>query len=228
MKKINSFLLAGLGITLMTITFSSCSKDDSLDFVSTQSRSIVQCRTIAEANKVLVGYLELNNERYVLNISAEDAENLGVSLDLYEKVQEELQTTNALIQTLKNDPNTTLELTNPKSVQETRSNWDSPTLYVAPSGTLSTNGQEEAISGFIWAPAGVRGIEFLCRANAALTPVYNCKTYSSGAWQSKTAIGVLGTNTSVQVPIYVSNDNIRVAFSTSDSNGGIATYQGYN
>lgn len=49
MKKFNSFLLAGLGITLMSITFSSCSKDDSLDLVSTQSRSIVQCKTVAEA-----------------------------------------------------------------------------------------------------------------------------------------------------------------------------------
>lgn len=97
MKKFNSFLLAGLGITLMSITFSSCSKDDSLDLVSTQSRSIVQCKTVAEANKVLVDYLELDNERYVLTISAEDAENLGVSLDLYGKAQEELQTTNALI-----------------------------------------------------------------------------------------------------------------------------------
>lgn len=143
MKKLKSFLCVGVVITLLSIIISSCSKDESFDFISPQSRSIVQCKTIVEANKILVDYLELDNEQYVLNISAEDVEELGISLDLYEKVQEELQTTNTLIQTLKNDPNTILELTDPKSIQKTRSDWSSPTLYFNPSGILSTNGKKK-------------------------------------------------------------------------------------
>ena len=83
------------------------------------------------------------------------------------------------------------------------------------------------MSRFFWAPSGIKGIQFSCRANAAIIPIYNCKTYSSGAWQTKSAVGVIGTNTTIKVPLYVSNDHVQVAFSTSDSNGGIATYRGY-
>lgn len=226
MKKCNFFLAFGLVLTL-SLGVSSCSQDDVLE-VNEQKGNVALCTTRAEANMVLSKYLELNNEQYTLSISAEEAEKLGVPFGLYEDAQRELSTTNALIQKLKNDPNTILELTDPKVAPKSRSNWDTPSLYSAPTGTLRTNGQEEVMSGFVWAPSGTKGIEFLCRANAALTPLYNCKTYSSGAWQSKSAVGALGVNTTVQVPLYVSNDNIRVAFSTSDSNGGTATYQGYN
>jgi hypothetical protein len=87
---------------------------------------------------------------------------------------------------------------------------------------------EEVRSNLIWAPSGTGRIRFSCRTNAALTPVYTCKTYSSGIWNAITKVGISITDTRIDVPLYVSNDFIKVAFQTSDSNGGRAVYEGYN
>lgn len=229
MKKLNLLFVMSL-MAFVTLGMFSCSQNDDLigQPISPKTRSVQVCKTRAQANMALVNYLELVGDKYVLNISQSEAEEIGVPETLYNGAQSEIAKTNEVIKELLNDPNTELELTDPQDIPETRSALDRPTLYSAPSGTLRTNGQEEAMSNLIWAPIGTKGIEFLCRANAAITPMYTCKTYSSGSWQSKTAVGAIGINTTVKVPLYVSNDYIKVAFSTTDSNGGTATYQGYN
>lgn len=227
MKKLNYLLLLSLGV-LLTLGISSCSQED--DFVNStpQTRSVQLCKTRAEANTVLVNYLELVGDKYVLNISESEAEVIGVPANLYAGTLNEIAGTNELISKLKKDPKMEIQLTDPQVALKTKSVWEQPTTYALdPSGTLSTNGQEQKESPSVWAPHGTRGIEFLCRANAAITPAYDCRTYSSGLWQVKTAIGAIGVNTTVKVPLYVSNDYVRVAFSTTDSNGGTATYQGY-
>lgn len=56
MKNYKSISFAILGIALLSIGISSCSKDDGLDFTTVESGSIIQCETIAEANKILVDY----------------------------------------------------------------------------------------------------------------------------------------------------------------------------
>lgn len=228
MKKLNYLFMLGFMI-FMSLGLFSCSQDeDVMDSFSPTTRAVQVCETKAQANLVLVKYLELVDEAYVLNISAEEAEQLGVPFVLYENALSEIATTNEFIKKVKKDSATEIELTDPQKALKSRYIDNFPIPYADPSGTLTTNGQEEATSGFIWAPSGTKGIQFLCRANAAITPIYNCKTYSSGSWQTKSAVGAIGTNTTIKVPLYVSNDYIRVAFSTSDSNGGTATYQGYN
>lgn len=226
MKKLNLLFLLSVCLVL---SISSCSQDDDFINPAPQTRSVQLCKTRAEANSVLVNYLELVGDKYVLNISEKDAEAIGVPTDLYTGTLNEIKGTNELISKLKEDPKMELQLTDPQVALKTRSVWEQSTPYaaLAPSGTLTTNGQEEADSGLVWAPYGTKGIEFLCRANAAITPAYACRTYSSGSWQSKTAIGAIGTNTTVRVPLYVSSDYVKAAFSTTDSNGGMATYQGY-
>ncbi len=169
-------------------------------------------------NSILAHYLELKDGKYLLNISDEIVSKIAIPAVLLESAKEEVAKTNELIAKIKSDPKHVLSLTDPKDPKVT--------LLSAPTGTLTTNGTEEAQSGFVWASYNTAKIRFRCRSNAALTPVYTCKTYSSGSWQSKTAIGTLGSNTTVDVPLYVSNDYIKVAFSTTDSNGGTATYEG--
>lgn len=164
---------------------------------------------------ILVHYLTLENNQYVLNASEETLSKIGVPCEVLSQINEELAKTNEIIITKKADPNCELLLTDPKD------------LRAAPNGTLTTSGQGEVISPFIGAPYGIRGIRFHCRGNAAITPIFTCMTYSSDLWQSRTAIGLIGTITPVEVPLYVSNDYIRVSFSTTDSNGGSATYEGY-
>jgi hypothetical protein len=167
-------------------------------------------------NLILANYLELKDDQYSLNISTEIVEKIGIPIQLLNAAKAEITKTNEFILKAKAEPNHELVLTDPKALFAT-----------APTGQLTTNGQEEAQSGFVWAPYNIRGIRFTCRTNAALTPVYTCKTYSSGLWQARTAVGSLFTNTIVDVPLYVSNDYIRVAFSTTDSNGGSATFEGH-
>ena len=40
---------------------------------------------------------------------------------------------------------------------------------------------------------------FYCQSNAAITPVYTCKTYIFGKWNYGTAVGCLGVETKVKV-----------------------------
>lgn len=228
MKKLNDLFVLGI-MMFVSLGLFSCSQDeDAMNPFSPATRTVQLCTTKVQANLILVNYLELTDETYVLNISAEEAEQLGVPFELYENALSEIATTNEFVKKTKKDPSVEIELTDPQKALKSRNADNFPVPYAAPSGTLTTNGQEEVMSGYIWAPSGTKGIQFLCRANAAITPIYNCKTYSSGSWQTKSAVGAIGTNTTIKVPLYVSNDNIRVAFSTSDSNGGTATYEGYN
>ena len=166
-------------------------------------------------NLILAYYLELKDSKYSLNISDEIVAKSGIPAIVLEEAKEELAKTNELIAQVKSDPKNVLTLVDPKAI-----------ILANPTGTLTTTGQEEALSDFVWAPAGVMQIRFTCRTNAALTPVYTCRTYSSGLWQVRTAVGTLFSNTIVDVPLYVSNDYVRAGFRTTDSNGGRATYEG--
>ena len=97
-----------------------------------------------------------------------------------------------------------------------------------PSGTLTTNGNEETVAGYIWTPSGTKGIRFICRTNVTMMPYYTCKTYSSGLWQTRSKFGSLATNTTIKVLLYTSHDYCKIAFCTTDSFGGSAIYEGYN
>jgi hypothetical protein len=116
------------------------------------------------ANEMLAKFLELKNNRYSFNLSVDKAIEMGLSEDAYKGALSELEQTNKIIEESEKDPNCDLTLTNPQEVKS-----------LAPSGTLKTNGQEEASDGF-WAPSEISFIRFRCRTNAAPTPVYTCKT----------------------------------------------------
>lgn len=227
MRKIN--FLAALVMALAILSITSCSQDEdmmNMENNSALTKSMQVCKTQMEANMTLVNYLELVGDKYVLKITEVEAEEIGVPSLLFKNTLEEIKQTNELITRLKKDPSCELQLTDPQIALKSRTVKYGPEP-LEPTGTLTTNGQEEVRSNWIWVPIGIQGIKFLCRANAAITPAFNCKTYSSGLWQTRTAIGTLGTNTTIKVPLYVSNDNVIVAFSTTDSNGGSATYEGY-
>lgn len=91
-----------------------------------------------------------------------------------------------------------------------------------PSGYLESNGQEAVGAGF-FAPSGSKKVRFVCAANAALTPGFTCRTHSFGITKQKTAIGLLGTWTTIDVDLAASNVNASVDFRTTDSNGGNVT-----
>lgn len=141
MKKLNLLFLLSVCLVL---SISSCSQDDDFINPAPQTRSVQLCKTRAEANSVLVNYLELVGDKYVLNISEKDAEAIGVPTDLYTVTLNEIKGTNELISKLKEDPKMELQLTDPQVALKTRSVWEQSTPHaaLAPSGTLTTNGQK--------------------------------------------------------------------------------------
>lgn len=227
MNRINYLSVLGF-VTFISLSLFSCSQDDDLISSSLpKTRTVQLCTTRAEANLILVNYLELVNGKYVLNISKDKAEELGVPISLYEGALSEIAITNEFVEKIKKDPTREIELTDPQKALKEHSvlvQLTKPSVLI---GDLATTGQQETMSRFIWAPYGTRLVRFLCRANAAILPMFRCRTYSSGGWISKSAVGLIGKNTVIQVPLYVSNDYVRVAFSVTDSKGGMTTYRGY-
>jgi len=92
------------------------------------------------------------------------------------------------------------------------------------SGSLTSNGQE-AVGTSFFAPYGASFVRFTCVANAALTPGFTCGTRSLGGWQYKTKVGTLFSATTIDVPLYSSNDHIAISFQTTDSNGGTCSWE---
>lgn len=77
----------------------------------------------------------------------------------------------------------------------------------------------------VFAPTGSLAVRFTCRANAAITPVFTCKTRSFGDIQVKVEAGTLFTNSVIEVPLSASNCDVDIYFQTSDSNGGFANWE---
>ncbi|WP_164110501.1 MULTISPECIES: hypothetical protein [Sphingobacterium] len=174
--------------------------------------------TLREVSEKIYHLLRLENNRYSIDLTKEQAKGLGIPLNQYQFIINELKTTNELIAIAEKEPNNEIELFDPKTLT-------AEMFQTLPSGVITTSDQSEGTNGF-FAPHAMGKVRFRCRTNAALTPIYVCRTYSSGAWQSKTATGSLLTVTEVIVNLYVSNDNVAVGFRTSDSNGGSAAWQG--
>jgi hypothetical protein len=130
-------------LTLVIVSFSSCSQDD-----GKSNRVEPKYITRLEANLILVHYLELIGDEYVLNISFQEAKELGVSAEMYINAQNEIRETNEFIKKVKSEPGNEIHLTDPQEalrsaksgdIVEEKSTRGLPTL----SGILQTSGQEE-------------------------------------------------------------------------------------
>ncbi len=213
-----------ISIAIVLVSMSSCSQDDKNLILE---NAPYHPKTQVEANFILRNYIILLQNSYSLKLSIEEAHKLGISSEQYSNAIDEVSNTNKLIKEAMINPKYEMQLTDPQTAIENQDKWPiNNTRSSMPSGSLSTSGQEFAQEGF-FAPVGMKGVVFVCRTNAALLPVYTCKTNSLNTWKIKTAVGTLGTNTTVTVPLAASNTNAGVYFSTTDSNGGMAYYQGY-
>lgn len=210
-------------ITAFAVNVLSCSKNEEYPIPSSVgTRTSESLEAQRAANIILRKFVKLDeHERYYLDISLEDALKLGVPAEFYDKGIQDIEDTNRSIQWYReNDPEADIHISDPTERTST------PTPYAFISGTLSTSSQEEARAEF-WAPREMLGVNFLCRAHVALCCTYICKTYSFGNWRTKVHFGSFYENTPISVPLVASDVYASVCFSTSDSNGGIATYSGY-
>lgn len=69
-------------------------------------------------------------------------------------------------------------------------------------------------------------VQFDCRTNVALCPVYTCKVYNFGCWDIENFPGLLGTITTLYLKLYAVGSYVAadLYFSTTDSYGGIANW----
>lgn len=170
-----------------------------------------------DVNKAVAHYLKLKHDEYLLDLSEEEALEMGISKHDFENVIEELENTNEQIKSFKAEPNHEVVLFDP----ETDASEERLQL---PSGHLSSVGQEEVGASF-FAPFNTSQVRFRCRGNAAPTPAFTCRTVAFGGEHQRTEVGTILYYTDIDVPIAASNTRVQVYFRTTDSNGGVCDWQ---
>ena len=175
---------------------------------------------------MLAKYLVLDEDKreYSLVITKEEALSLGLTESMFDNAIKEIEETNKFIKEYDNETPNELLLTNPrqKTIEES-------TLRASEAGVINTSDNQWGYSYFSSVTREAKGVSFLCRSAAALTPVYNCSTKWAAETKTRTAVGMIGVNTEIKVPMAVAGSQslIRLGFKTSDSNGGTASWRIY-
>ncbi len=179
------------------------------------------------ANLKLSEFVSLKDSVYSLTISQKEAEAMGISEEMYKNALNEMKVANEAIAKC-NKEGKPITLTDVKpSIQESKkkSNIVSKLTSGRASGNqyghIETYGNTEGYDAFM-PREQISNVLFYCQSNAAITPVYTCKTYIFGKWNYGTAVGCLGVETKVKVLLAASGAGLtaKLCFATTDSNGG--------
>lgn len=179
------------------------------------------------ANLKLSEFVSLKDSVYSLTISQKEAEAMGISEEMYKNALNEMKVANEAIAKC-NKEGKPITLTDVKpSIQESKkkSNIVSKLTSGRASGNqyghIETYGNTEGYEAFMPREEN-SNVLFYCQSNAAITPVYTCKTYIFGKWNYGTAVGCLGVETKVKVLLAASGAGLtaKLCFATTDSNGG--------
>lgn len=213
------------------IALSSCSQEEPIADIPANSEESSRLRTEsistqAEANLLLARYLILDERKreYRLEITKEDALRLGLTESMYENAVNEIEEANRLIKMYDNEAPYELLLIDPKQemTEETM-------LRSTEAGVIHTDDNQWGYASFSSVIREAKGVRFLCRSAVALLPVYNCFTRWAEKTKTGSAVGAIGVNTEIKVPMAVAGSyaSIRLGFKTSDSNGGTASWRIY-
>ena len=179
------------------------------------------------ANIKLSEFVSLKDSVYSLTISQKEAEAMGISEEMNKNALNEMKVANEAIAKC-NKEGKPITLTDVKpSIQESKkkSNIVSKLTSGRASGNqyghIETYGNTEGYDAFMPREEN-SNVLFYCQSNAAITPVYTCKTYIFGKWNYGTAVGCLGVETKVKVLLAASGAGLtaKLCFATTDSNGG--------
>ncbi|MDR2423397.1 MAG: hypothetical protein LBD59_01565 [Prevotellaceae bacterium] len=105
-RKLFGFILMGVIILCGIVAVQSCSETEQQEISSDKSE--YEMLLIAEK------HLLLANDQYVLNLSKEDAVQLGISADCYAKILENILQTNTWIEKVAKDTNAKVVLVDPQ------------------------------------------------------------------------------------------------------------------
>lgn len=200
-----------------------------VDEINSMPKNIKDKRAAAV---ILSNYVSIKDSLYSLDISKEEAQKIGVDADLYTSILEDLQNSNKAIKEarlqgkdipLPNIKEEYKEYRQSFQVQPalTRSGNNGRDQY----GSISTNGTEEGVDYFM-PTIDKTSVKFTCRTNAAITPVYTCKTFVFNNWNSEVKVGSLFKNTDITVKLAASGSSLtaKLCFATTDSNGGSCSW----
>lgn len=246
-------ILKTIGVLVLLAMVVSCGQDDETDAISPRGNSksakleaydlgvtveelALMPQNVKEkraASIKLSHYIVISDSSYALEISKDDAEKIGVSKGLYDEILSDINITNEAIRNAREN-GAKIELPDIKTEAEafdrgkrilqaeTRSGNNGKNQY----GTITTGDTSEGMDSF-YPTIDKSSVLFTCRTAAAPLPVYTCKTYVFGQWNSSVKAGTLFTNTDVSVPLAASGSGLcaNVFFTTTDSNGGSCTWQ---
>lgn len=191
----------------------SCSRgsgisDDSL--FKAKTRGHIQ--TERDANLILVEYVKVDDNKVIyLDISQKNAELLGISKEFYNAAIENIRQTNEAVQRMIEE-NIPVQIAPPNLQRVSIKQTNEAVQYPSGSFSVNGNGPDDQVSMTFWAPDGMKGVNFMCKANAALTCIYRCQVSSFGVDNVGTAIGYPWEFTSISVGLAASNTYASVFF----------------
>jgi hypothetical protein len=222
-NKLTGFLC--LGIVLVSTIWlgffmQSCSNesDYSLDVTAVDSKE--------NSNMIASNYLEIIDNRFVLNLSEKEAIVLGISKSEYNRIQTEIIEANAFIIEWQNqNPGVKIELNDTKNeevnIRKIRlkggdeNNNSNDSVNIVGSFNMSANGAGGSTSIFV--PSDVTKIKIDSYIPCLIGTFYGT-VRCGGQSTAYSAIGVWGGSTTVNLPL--SNTHITITGTTPCSGGG--------
>lgn len=111
----------GLCITILVLCI-ACSPQSPKEIQEKERQEQVLAER-KRVSKLMLSYIELVGDRYVLTLTEKEAKALGVSSELYYEALSDIDKANAMVRELQSDPNVVLELGDPQeSIQADEEN----------------------------------------------------------------------------------------------------------
>lgn len=155
----------------------------------------------------------IEDNKYHLHLSSEEAALRGVSVLEYDRFQEQLEALNGIVMTA--DENSDGGASYQASLQQLNLPW----------GSLDTNGQEERTET-VFIPYGARFIRFNYISNSLVSAAVLCRVRALGGWVGSTGV-TFGYYGSTDINLDASNTYVTISFRTWDSYGARCTWSAH-
>ena len=130
----NVFLLYSVLVVSLCM---SCSQDGKKT-ISEGEKKEQEFAKRKRTSKLMLPYIELVGDRYVLTLTEKDAKALGISSELYYEALSDVDKANATVRELQNDPTVVLELGTPQeSIDDSSEEEVMPELQVMPKSLIN-------------------------------------------------------------------------------------------
>lgn len=239
-----------LVLLLMVVLCASCSHSEFEYLVDKSSKSDVEndiqleteylnqkdseLMAMREASIILSEYIKIEDDTYILDITMEEAKDLGVSEAYYKRICDQIDTVNTTIVDAKKNGNKI----NLPNIQKLSKEYKDPNHKVIPNRSIFNPSRASIKSGIIktlddtpgsdqiLVDYGATTLKLLCGTNWNVVTTYICTVDCFGILKSETKAGSLYCRTSFEfnLPASGSGTKANLSFKTSDSMGGFCIW----